>query len=247
MALDFPNAPTANQQFPSPVMTGIGTWLWDGSAWTVPPLIPKVITVNATGSKLWQGTAVTSQTYTGITIAAGTHIALVVTLGWDAPATTPTAMTMTWDSGGSNQAMTRIITSDTGSHAGSNSELWGLVNPAVGNKTLALSWTSASRVFISSMAFNGVDQTGGVTSFPNSVFSASATTVSVASAGGRKVMCCGVSNSYPGAITGTTIFYDGTSGTVVYAYANYDNGATSVPIGSASGNGPVVATDIRAG
>jgi hypothetical protein len=247
MPLNFPNAPTTGQVFPASHQTGVPTWIWDGSEWTIPPLIPKVVTVNATGAKLWQGTAVTSLSYTGLTVATGTHSAIVVTLGWDAPATTPTAMSMIWDSGGTNQAMTRIITSDTGAHTGAQSELWGLVNPTVGNKTLALSWTSAARVFVSSMAFDGVDQTGGATSFPNSVFNAGAATLNVTSIVGRKVMCCAVSNSAPGAITGTTIFYDGVSGTVVYAYANYDNGAPSVTIGSASGNGPIVATDILAG
>jgi len=239
MALDFPNSPAANQVFPASPLTGVSSWMWDGSAWTIPPLIPKVVTLNATGSKLYQGTLATSLNYTGLTIAAGTNLGMVVAVDWDSGAA-PTGLSLTWDSGGSNQAMTRIINNGL-------VELWGLVNPVVGNKTLALAWTTATRVFVAGMAFNGVDQAGGATSFPNSVSSGSATTLTVTSAIGRMVMCCGTTGTAIGTITGTTIFSDAVSGSFVNAFANYDNGAASVVIGNGTGSGPRVATDIKAG
>jgi hypothetical protein len=244
MGLDFPNSPTLNQVFPASALVGVVTWMWDGSAWTSPPLIPKVVLVNAVGSKLYTASG-TSATYTGITIAAGSNRALVVTISWDGPATTPTAMSMTWDSGGTNQAMTRIVTSDPGGHTGTQSELWGLVNPVVGNKTLAMSWTSAAHGFISSIAFNGVDQTGGATSFPNSTSSTSAMTLTVTSATSDFVVCC-CGTGAGMSPTGTIIFTDGVSGSTINAYANYDNGAASVVIGGV-GAGAIVATDVKAG
>jgi hypothetical protein len=246
MALDFPNSPTLNQFFPATPLTGVPTWIWDGSEWTIPPLIPKVVTVNATGTKLYNGTAVTSLNYTGLTIAAGSNLAMVVTVHWDTTGTTPTAMTMVWDSGGANQSLTQIVTSDPGTHSQWQAELWGLVNPVVGNKTLSLSWTTASRMFLCSMAFDGVDQTGGTTSFPNAASGVSIATLTIPSAPGHIVMNAGTGGTY-GALTGTVIFSDSSSGTYINGYANYMPGASpSVTIGSA-GVMKMAATDIKAG
>jgi hypothetical protein len=191
------------------------------------------------GSKLYQGSLLTSLSYTGLTIAAGANIALVVTIDWDIGGAAPTGLSVTWDSGGTNQSLTRIVNNGT-------SELWGLVNPTIGNKTLAMSWTTTARVFIAGMAFNGVDQTGGATTFPNTANSASATTLTISSAIYRKVMCCGTTTAVLGTISGTTIFSDSASGTFINSFANYDDGATSVTIGSSGGAGPRVAIDIKA-
>jgi hypothetical protein len=248
MALDFPNSPTVGQMFPTTPTIGLPMWIWDGAEWTIPPLASKVVTVNATGTKLYQGTLVTSLNYTGLTIAAGTNTALVVVVDWDTAGTTPTGMTMVWDSGGTNQSVTRIVTSDVGS--GGAVELWGLVNPTVGNKTLALSWTTTSRVFVAGMAFDGVDQTGGATSFPNSVHNASATSLTVTSTGGHIVIAGATSGGGPGGfgtISGTTIFSDSISGSFINSFANYDTGAGSVSIGSSAGVGHRSAMDIKAG
>jgi hypothetical protein len=102
-------------------------------------------------------------------------------------------------------------------------------------------------VFISSIAFDGVDQTGGATSFPNSTSSTSATTLSVLTAVGNIVVCCGSSTVSLGTISGTTIFLDQVSGAVINAFANYDSGTGSISIGSSSGPASRVATNVKAG
>jgi hypothetical protein len=141
--------------------------------------------------------------------------------------------------------MTRIITSDSGAHLGPQGELWGLVNPATGNKTLALAWTSNSQMFLVGMAFNGVDQTGGTTSFPNSAAAASVSTVTITSATGDMVIAVGGSGAALGTITGTTIYADSSSGSFINAFSNYDVGAASVVIGM-GGTGSVAGSDIKA-
>jgi hypothetical protein len=240
MPLDFPNSPATGQQFPATPAIGVGLWVWDGAEWTSPPLVPKTVSVNATGSAIYQGSAVTSQNYTGLTIVSGSNLALVVSVNWDS-SVIPTGLAMTWDSGGTNQAMTRIIASNQG-------ELWGLVNPTVGNKTLALSWTTAVRLFVVGMSFSGVDQTGGATSFPHSTSSATAT-LSVTSAAGNIVMGGGATGGAIGTPTGTVIYTNNVSGSVINAYSNYMTGASTVVFGSTGATGiyATVATDILAG
>src|SRR5262245_21915318 len=119
------------------------------------------VSVNATGVKLYQGSLVTSINYTGLNLAAGTHSAIALAISWDTAsgATQPSSVSCVWDSGGSNpQSMARIIKGSPGT--GFNLELWGLVAPiSIGNKTLAISWTTAARAFVVAMAFDNVDQT----------------------------------------------------------------------------------------
>ncbi len=206
------------------------------------------VSVNATGTKLYHGTADTSATYTGITVASGTNRGLVLAIMWDinSPTSTPTGLTCVWDSGGTNQSMTRIVTSDGGTHDGSAAELWGLVNPATGNLNLALAWTGNARAFIVAMAFNGVDQTGGATSFPHSSSGTGVATLSITSATANIVMNTGGGGTVPGTITGTTIYSDTASGSFINAYSNYDAGAATVVIGSGNANANMAATDIKA-
>jgi hypothetical protein len=245
MALNFPDTPSIGQVFPASPVAGVSSWQWDGSEWVAPPAIIHQVTVNATGSFLY-GALATSQNYTGLTIISGSNTVLVVSVGWDigGGAVTPTGLSVVWDSGGSNQALTRIITSDPGTHTGYHTELWGLVAPMVGNKTLALSWTTTAHPFIVGIAFDGVDQTGGATSFPGSVSALSGTTVTVSSATSDIVMCSAVSNADPVTILGTTIYYDAAHSN--YAFANRMAGAASVAIGSSGGSNHIVATNIKA-
>jgi len=69
---------------------------------------------------------------------------------------------------------------------------------------LRLSWTGATKFYLVAMAFDGVDQTGGVTSFPNST---SSNTKRGDSNGhkcdGNKVIACESSGLPQGTSTGT--------------------------------------------
>jgi hypothetical protein len=52
MALDFPNAPTIGQVFPSPSVAGVPVWRWDGAEWvpvtSLAPAIPDAVSDNMT-------------------------------------------------------------------------------------------------------------------------------------------------------------------------------------------------------
>lgn len=107
-----------------------------------------------TGSSL----VLTIGSYTGLTVG-GSATALVVPLTLiPAPSANPT---VTWDNGGTNQAMTLIgVVTDT-TNINGKTYLYGLVNPTTGNKTLAATWTTTSARFI----VNAISFTGTATTF----------------------------------------------------------------------------------
>jgi hypothetical protein len=55
-------------------------------------------------------------------------------------------------------------------------ELWGLIAPTSGNKTLNAAWTGASDICVQAVSWSGVDQTGGATSFAHSTSATGSTT-----------------------------------------------------------------------
>lgn len=110
---------------------------------------------------------VTSHNHTNLTVGSGANRALLVMVAWST--TVPTGITVTWDNGASNQACTLITNASHGSATGGNRsvQLYGLVAPVSGNKTLRVAWTGAADVYVDAIAVTGADQTGGATTFPN--------------------------------------------------------------------------------
>jgi hypothetical protein len=121
-----------------------------------------------------------------------------------------TAQTMHWDSTGTNQAMTLL-----GSVAGTDGwvYLFGLVNPTVGNKTLATSWTTTC--FIASLdavSFTGTDTASVAAAFQNfnsSLQTGTATTLVMTGATGNISVCASTQNahSFTLAATGSTSLF----------------------------------------
>ncbi len=136
--------------------------------------------------------SVTTKTLTTLTVGSGANRALVVCLCLQGSATAPS---MTWDSGGTNQAMA-LITSALVS--GSVAKLWlyGLVAPTSGAKTLSASWTGSSDVTLAAGALTGVDQTGGTTTFAHAsgVAGTGAMSSTITSATGNWVVGCFTGN-----------------------------------------------------
>jgi hypothetical protein len=147
------------------------------------------VTFDAVGTGKDPGAGVASpQTLTTLTVGALTNRAIVAQIAW--VTTPPAGLTVKWDSAGTPQSLTQII-----SHAGVNGQtvqLWGLVAPTSGNKTLQIAWTSGTtELMYNAASWSGVDQTGGATSFPNSTFATgnnANATVGVTSATGNAVM-----------------------------------------------------------
>ena len=116
-----------------------------------------IVALDAIGTSAANNSA-TSENYTGITVGTGAQRALVCAITFSLAVT---GLTLTWGS----QAMTLII-----SRADSNgmtAQLWGLVAPASGNQTLAISWTGSANFQMDCASFTGVNQAGGLTTFFN--------------------------------------------------------------------------------
>src|SRR5215472_3009260 len=141
------------------------------------------IQVDATGTAL-DTTGTTSVNYSGITVGSGANRALIVFVAWGA-GTNPGAVSgATWDSGGSNQAMTLLESNLTGPFQ----QIYGLVNPTPGNKTLNVSWTNSANSVVNAQSYTGVLQTGGTTTWPNGTTSTATSTapsLAVTSAAGH--------------------------------------------------------------
>lgn len=119
---------------------------------------------DVTGANLSTTSAGTSINYTGLTVGAGlSNGALVFGICFDDNRVT--GISATWDNGGTNQAMTSVVTKATASGLNGLVALFALVNPTAGNKTLHVAWTQSSQSSCAAASFTGVDQTGGTTSF----------------------------------------------------------------------------------
>lgn len=130
-------------------------------------ILPAGVVIDAK-SNFTAAQSVASFTNNTFTVGAGINRALLVALACEGVA--PTAPTCNWDSTGANQAMTLIATDvDNRESSPVRIFLFGLVNPTAGLKTLSVAGlnTSTSSI-IAYISFNGVDQTGGATTFKNS-------------------------------------------------------------------------------
>src|SRR5258706_8715657 len=104
-------------------------------------------------------TNATALTHTLLTVGVGANRALIVTLffgNWAGSA--PTGITVTWDSGGTNQVCSLIRSVNSASGKGI-AQVWGLVAPTSGALTLSVAWTNASDAQVAGVAYSGADQT----------------------------------------------------------------------------------------
>ena len=125
------------------------------------------VSVNAVGSVKALAGTVTSFSYNNITVAAGTNSALIATIVLDTSTPVTSGVSAVWDSGGTNQTMTLLSRQDAGVNGGT-ALIFGLRAPTTGNKTLAVSWTTATGgYYASAIAFDHVSQTSDATAFPS--------------------------------------------------------------------------------
>lgn len=112
----------------------------------------------------------TGKTSTLLTVGSGANRVLVVQLEFSGQAAAISSVAVTWDSGVSNQVCTLIKATDTTGGVGKGqAQLWGLVAPVAGAKTLKVTWNAVnSDVYLHGTSYTGADQTGGTTTFPNS-------------------------------------------------------------------------------
>jgi len=121
------------------------------------------VVLDAVGAAASGTVSVSSFTYSGITVGSGANAALIVAVNLNG--TSSTGFSVVWDSGGTNQTMTQLGRI-TNAFAG-DLLLFGLRAPTPGNKTLSVSWTTASRYTVNAISFTGVNQTSDAAAFTN--------------------------------------------------------------------------------
>lgn len=134
--------------------------------------------------------AQTSADHTNLTVGASlSNGALTFIAIFDTK--TVSGITLTWDNGGTNQAMSSLGTpvSTTGSFG--LVALFGRLAPTSGNKTLHAAWTGSAQVSLYGISWTGVDQTNIATAFPhyntNSANSATASVVITSASGNATI------------------------------------------------------------
>jgi hypothetical protein len=132
------------------------------------------VAFDAKGTADATGNGATSKDLTVLTITGAlSNSALVAQVGFSLQ--TVASVTLAWDNAGTPQSMTQI-TAANGTGTVARAELWGLIAPTSGNKTLHAAWTGASDVYLQAASWSGVDQTGGATSFAHSTSATGTTT-----------------------------------------------------------------------
>jgi len=116
------------------------------------------VALDTVGTAVQSAGASTSLTYNGITVGAGAN-ALVLLITFASTTSPGSPLTATWDSGGTNQAMTPIGAEVTGD--GGRQHVFMLLAPTAGNKTLAIAWHTADQAVACCISLSGVLQTGG--------------------------------------------------------------------------------------
>lgn len=228
----------------APMMMGIGTV-------RAPSVAAGGVTIDAVGTKTYTAPGL-SATYTGITVGSGSNRALAVLISFgQTGGASPTVQSVIWDVAGANQAMTLVADSRPPGLNANSAQVWGLVNPASGNKTVTMTWVGTNETFVAAVSFTGVDQTGGVTSFPGAQTTiigvdAPRPSVTVTSSSGQYVVSSADTTAAISGITGTTIYSDAVSGAVINAFANYDVGAASVVIGQVNNSISQAACAVKA-
>ena len=184
----------------------------------------------------------------GFTIGSGSNRAVVFQIALAANAGVLTVSSVTWDVGGTNQAATLIGRANDGAHA--SVELWGLVAPTSGNKTISVVASgTCDDFYVAAVSFTGADQTGGATTFPNfnSATGAGPVTLNVTSATGNAAVSCGIITVTSIATINQTQSFLDNSGGLSSGFGQYASGAATVTFSSTpSQNFTLVGCDILA-
>ena len=152
------------------------------------------VALDATGTELLTASPAASPVdYSGLTVGAAlSNGALVALIESD----NQSALTsVTWDQGGTNQAMTLVSSGNTSGALGRGA-IWALRNPTSGNKTMRLVFGAGRQFVILALSFTGVNQTSDAAAFPHAANvqtaiptnTAQACTVTVTSATGNMVV-----------------------------------------------------------
>lgn len=160
------------------------------------------VTVNATATVATTAGA-TSLTNSSLTIAPGAT-ALLAWLSFNEQSISASGETVNWDNAGTPQPMTQVAFIES-FNVNVNIQLWGLVNPTIGNKNLTASWTGSVPASLNAIAFNGTINSNTTAAFSHAASSSGTTgspTITIGSAVGDMVIVA--EGNAAGAITSLT-------------------------------------------
>lgn len=199
------------------------------------------VTADVVGTPKYQATS-NSFSYTGLTITGGlTKPALVCVLARvHASNDVEAGVAVTW--GGTPLT---LIFKQNASATTRTVFFFGLLNPASGNQTLAVSGTNvATDNFVNCVSFSNVN-TSFAAAFPNTAGAQNGSSIAVTSSAGHIGVGMGLNGATNGTILGTTVISDNTSGLIVNCIADYvaSSGAT-VTVGTSTSQSPIGGIDI---
>ncbi len=168
------------------------------------------VAVDVAGTPLDIGTSSTPANYTGLTIgsisASNPALLALVTIKAQATVWSTTSPTLLWDATGTSQSMSLIgRAQSTTAGNGFTIELWGLVNPHTGLKTLRYAWTGGvtPNMMVNAISLTNVLQTSNALAFPTARFnsatsasSAGPATVAITSATGNMAFAAFMDNIF---------------------------------------------------
>lgn len=120
------------------------------------------------------------------TIGSGTNRALIVLVGLQTTIAAAGTVAVTWDQGGTNQAMTLIGSKDT--PGGFSVHIFGLRSPTSGSKTIQVTYTGTLSVSLGGVAVTNADPVTTWRNFTSGSGTSTDTTISVASQSGNMVI-----------------------------------------------------------
>lgn len=170
------------------------------------------------------------QDVTGLITVGASAKALIVELPWDELVGLPPNVSLTWDQGGTNQAMT-LIKSQAPAVGTRVVQIWGLLNPTAGSKTLRIAWTGGGNagVIVNATSYNDVDTSSFAAAFVNATSAtgnSGTVALTITSAPGHLTIdCFGAQTSTP-TPTQTQLFFLSGSGP--------DDGGSSEGAGAAT-------------
>lgn len=128
---------------------------WPGAGWAAN------VSVSVVGTAQNNAGTDTSHAYTGITVGTCTDCALVCTMGFEQNVSGVSAV---WDAVGANQTLT-VVNSQKENTWNRYIYIFAVLNPATGNKTLDVTWTTGSNGRVNCAQFDNVLQTSVAAAF----------------------------------------------------------------------------------
>jgi hypothetical protein len=172
-----------------------------------------------------------SATYDYTNLTAGTATALIAIVQAEVSGGT-TVDSVVWDQGGSNQSMTfigRVIAQSTNRRT----ELWGLVSPAAGNKTMRVTLGAPATCYMCAASFTGSSTASVAAAFTNVTTNqaTAATTIDVVVTSGATHIVVAASTDDTGSPSSVSMTGAGdlylNNAAAVGVVAGYDTGSAS--------------------